>query len=341
MYIRNQVSARLLAWFLITLVPLLTSSNVLQLYYQPAYSHILSLDENASLLKLFHEIYVQVKLTETIFPLDIDQAHEHVKDGIETLSSKNWTTVAADRDIVHNSLVPSLNLLEELTRPRSELSSQADTSRSLSSFAEIKGEAAALDNILSQFTILYIGDRVYKNSTIQAMIISELANDISEKYGRAFGVAVNSSNMMAMMAMPTMVMNGKQASPASYNMMSNSKYPTMHGMMTTNMTMNSNTKKASALGNNSNNTSSNKTIIDTVDYQTAQALATEALEIFNKELKPGAPLDTVPSNMEVQKYLEQLKDAIDNRASVMDIMAIIHGHIHPILIATYKLQLKS
>jgi hypothetical protein len=120
MYIRNLVSARLLAWFIVTLV-LLLSSNVLHFYYQPAYSHILSLDENASLLELFHEIYVQAKLAETIFPINIGQAHEHVKYAITTLDSKNWTTVAADRDIVRNLLLPSLNTLDEVTRSPSLL----------------------------------------------------------------------------------------------------------------------------------------------------------------------------------------------------------------------------
>jgi hypothetical protein len=343
MYRTNLISAQLLASFIAAVV-LLASSHILQFCYQPAYSHALSLDENASLLELFHQIYVQAKVAQTIFPLNIDEAHEHAKDATEMLGSKNWTTVTADRDIVRNMLLPSLNALDEITSSHS-----SSLLSSSSSYSELKGEVAALDNILSQFTVSYIGDRVYKNSTIQAQIISELANDISEKYGKAFGVAVNSSNMMTMMmAVPSMVMNGKQsashaASSSSSSMASNSEDNTMKGRV---MSMNGQTKKTADAINNNNNKSSNSnsnstTILDMVDYQTAQALAMEALEIFNKGLKPVAPLDATQANKEVQRYLEQLGDAIGNRASVIDIMMIIHGYIHPVLIATYKLQLKS
>jgi hypothetical protein len=290
---------------------------------------IFTLDENASLLELFHEIYVQAKLAETIFPINLGQAHEHVKDAITTLDSKNWTTVAADRDILRNMLLASLNALHEVTR-----------SRSLpSSYSELKGEVAALDNFLSQFTVSYIGDQVYKNSTIQALIISELANDISEKYGRAFGVAVNSSNMMTMMmAMPSMVMDGKQSAiPAtsppppmsSSSIMSDSKNSTRNSMITKTMTMNDHTKKTSGGKNDNNSSNSNSTTIsDVIDCQTAQALAREALQIFNKDLKPVASTNVLQPNMEVQRYLEQLNKAIDNRASVMDIMTMTDVYLH-------------
>ena len=47
------------------------------LYYRLAYSHVLSSDEkNVSLFELFHQICVQAKLAQSIFPLNIDQAHE-------------------------------------------------------------------------------------------------------------------------------------------------------------------------------------------------------------------------------------------------------------------------
>jgi hypothetical protein len=349
MYRTNLISARLFAGFIVAVV-LLASSSLVHFYYQPAYSHVLSLDENASLLELFHLIFAQAKLVQTIFTVNIYQAHEHAKDATTTLS-KNWTTVPADRDIVRSMLLPSLNALNELTRPAA--GSTLSSSSSSSSYPEIKGEVGALDSILSQFTLQYIGKGVYKNSTIQALVISELANDISEKYGMAFGVAVNSSNMMMnskIMAMPSMVMNDRQpashasttSSSSSYNTAPNSKDNTMNGMTNT---MNSETKKVNAAKDEINSTKSSinntTTILNVVDYQTAQALASEALETFNNDLKPVAPLNAIQANKEVQGFLQQLKDAIDNRAPLVDIMTIIHGHIHPILISTYKLRLKG
>ena len=77
-----------------------------------------------------------------------------------------------------------------------------------------------------------------------------------------------------------------------------------------------------------------------VDYQTAQALAIQVQEIFNKNLKPIAPMNLTNANIELEKDLNQLKNAIDTRAPVMDIMNIVHGQIHPLMMTTYNLQLK-
>jgi hypothetical protein len=100
-------------------------------------------------------------------------------------------------------------------------------------------------------------------------------------------------------------------------------------MITKTMTMNDHTKKTSGGKNDNNSSNTNSTTIsDVIDYQTAQALAREALQIFNKDLKPVASTNALQPNMEVQRYLEQLNKAIDNRASVMDIMTMTDVYLH-------------
>jgi hypothetical protein len=70
----NLVSTQLLAGFIVAVL-LLACSHVL--HFKLAYSHVLSSDEkNVSLLELFHQICVQAKLAQSIFPLNIEQAHE-------------------------------------------------------------------------------------------------------------------------------------------------------------------------------------------------------------------------------------------------------------------------
>ena len=58
MHRTNIIFVRLLAGFIVVAILVLASSHVLDFYYQPAYSHALTLDENSSLLELSHEIYV-------------------------------------------------------------------------------------------------------------------------------------------------------------------------------------------------------------------------------------------------------------------------------------------
>ncbi|HEY6883210.1 MAG TPA: hypothetical protein VI278_04140, partial [Nitrososphaeraceae archaeon] len=109
---------------------------------------------------------------------------------------------------------------------------------------------------------------------------------------------------------------------------------------------NDNTKMDSMMMNgwpkkNNITKNNNNTVLDVADYQTAEALAAEELQIFNKNLKPIIPANTNHAISEVQTYLQQLKDGIHNRMPLIHVMTIIHVHIHPILIATFKLQLKG
>ena len=92
---------------------------------------------------------------------------------------------------------------------------------------------------------------------------------------------------------------------------------------------------ASMMGNNSN---INHTLINVVDYQSAQALAAKAQEIFNNELKPLA--NATDSIAKLEDSLIQLTNSIENKASPMDIMMIGHTQIHPNLQEAFNLQLQ-
>jgi hypothetical protein len=106
----------------------------------------LSSNKNASLLELFYQIQTHTELVQSNFPFNNILAHEHSKDAISELFSKNWTKVIADRNIVVNILLPSLNTLNQLTESRN------------SSYSEIKGEVSVLNSILYRFISLYYGD---------------------------------------------------------------------------------------------------------------------------------------------------------------------------------------
>jgi hypothetical protein len=86
-------------------------------------------------------------------------------------------------------------------------------------------------------------------------------------------------------------------------------------------------------------------LVNMSDYQSAQALATKASEIFNTKLK-----QTTMSNnnknitafvTSLENGLTQLNDSISKKASPLDIMMIVHTQIHPNLLEAFNLQLRK
>jgi hypothetical protein len=94
---------------------------------------------------------------------------------------------------------------------------------------------------------------------------------------------------------------------------------------------------ASMMGDNSSN--KNYTLVDTADYQSAQVLATKAIEIFNSELRSSNGNVTSPI-AKLEDGLMQLNNSIKNKASPMDVTIIGHTQVHPNLQAAFNLQMK-
>jgi hypothetical protein len=93
--------------------------------------------------------------------------------------------------------------------------------------------------------------------------------------------------------------------------------------------------------NNLENSDYNELILVNIwDYQSAQALATKAQDIFKKELKPIAPEISSAFVINLQNGLTQLKNSIKNKASPMDIMMVVHTQIHPNLLEAFNLRLR-
>jgi hypothetical protein len=94
---------------------------------------------------------------------------------------------------------------------------------------------------------------------------------------------------------------------------------------------------ASMMGGNSSN--KNYTLVDTADYQSAQALATKAIELFSNELSSSNGNVTNPI-AKLEDSLTQLNNSIKNKASPMNVMIIGHTQVRPNLQAAFNLQMK-
>jgi hypothetical protein len=82
-------------------------------------------------------------------------------------------------------------------------------------------------------------------------------------------------------------------------------------------------------------------VIDNNKYETAKQYAERAIEIFDSELKPYETKQNSLAAGQVERYLLELKNAVDNKDSPLDIMMIAHTKIHPNLQLAYNLKTRT
>ena len=165
-----------------------------------------------------------------------------------------------------------------------------------------------------------IDSRDLRNSTIQALNIANITDEILREYAIAYGiepVIATSGNMGSMMDMSTM--DSSVDSPPDSMGMEDNRFPS-----------------ASRIANVSN-------------YQNAQGLASKALELFRDDLKPLELPNTTKSFLTadirstsvsgLEDGLSLLLSLIDDKKPYSDIMQIIHGPVHTNLFLAYDLKM--
>ena len=117
---------------------------------------------------------------------------------------KKICRVAAELTSALNSLKTAINTQ---SKPASTIVSTANTSN------DIKTKVSRISDLLAKAISSRMSKQVLNNSTIQALVLSRLANLIYFSYGIALGESPATISNMAGMAMP-----GKGASSMNMNM---------------------------------------------------------------------------------------------------------------------------
>ena len=156
-----------------------------------------------------------------------------------------------------------------------------------------------------------------------ALAFANLVDSILTNYGNAYAVEFDMTNMSNMMMNMDM---GEEAMGMGTD------------MSQTGMDMDTSMGNESQMSSEMNR---NYSLVNAID-QSAQALASKALEIFNAELKSMASnnnnITAFITNLE--NGLTRLIDSIRSKASPMDIMMIVHTQIHPNLLEAFNLKLR-
>lgn len=294
-----------------------------------AYGHTFSPNESASFLSFVDQIQVESELVQTNLANDSTSlAQEHAKKAGSLLTSNITTEIAEENQRVANELTRAINDLQDISLSPQQVGS-------------IDQLVSDIDSILGEAESTRIEQEDLENATIQALAFADLVNSILENYGNAYAVDFDMTNMS------NMVMNGQSNNNMSTMTMSNMN--TNGNDNDSNIEMNSMNMSSSStvvgkdVGGGEGSESginSSSSLVNLTDYQSAQALAAKALEIFNTELRPIAPNNSSALLTNLENGLTDLNTSIRNKASSMDIMMIVHTQIHPNILQAFNLRME-
>ena len=169
--------------------------------------------------------------------------------------------------------------------------------------------------------IAQIYDNGQRNSTTLALVVASIVDEILRKYGTAFDIGYDLTNMSNMggMTMPNMDMD--------------------MDMKTIQPNTNSNTLEGHSNMSMMMTTENNSALVNMHDYESSQALANNINEVFEEDLRPQSSMSETVNVDKLERNLKKLEDAIVNKASPEVLMEIVHIQIHPTLQQVYDLKL--
>jgi hypothetical protein len=176
--------------------------------------------------------------------------------------------------------------------------------------------------------ITQVYDQGQKNSTTLALVVANIVDDILRKYGSAFAVGYDMTNMSNMMNMDMMTMRK----------MNNSSSHSMDMMRTTNVT----NGEISMSGGHSNTSlimENDLVLVNMNDYETAEVLSSNIKDLFSTQLRPRSLVNETTNLDRLGTSLEKLKLAVNTKALPGAMMDIVHVQIHPMLQRVYDLEL--
>jgi hypothetical protein len=177
-----------------------------------------------------------------------------------------------------------------------------------------------------------------QNTKLEALALANVIDGMLINYGNAYRVGFDMTNMS------NMVMIGNNSSPGSM-VMNNPVTGNNSGPSNMNVQIMNNSFSKMTTPQHVSEKNMGYSLVNMSDYQSAQALATKASEIFNTKLKH---MTMSNNNKNVTAFvthldngLTQLNDSISKKASPQDIMMIVHTQIHPNLLEAFNLQLRK
>jgi hypothetical protein len=321
-------------------------------YSIKVYGHLFTTDETATFVAVLDQMQTELKLIlANLEDNNVSLAQNHASKADSLLSPKIWVEIAEDNPRLASDLRNALIRLQNVSSSsETQLNSVSELVNDLNKrleedamvrIAQLPPSSSNIIEALKSLGSIFGGsnDELDQDTKIQALAFANVIDSVLTNYGKACGIGFDMTNMS------NMAMIGNSNNPGSM-VKSNPVTRSNSGASNVNMTMNMNSINISSnnMTEHDAEMSTGYPLVNVSDYQSANALATKAFEVFNAKLKHT----TMSNNKNITAYvtnlengLTQLNDSIAKRASPLDVMMIVHTQIHPYLLEAFDLQLRK
>jgi hypothetical protein len=267
-----------------------------------SYAHTFSGDESASFLLLVESIKIELQLVESSLASDMTLAEEHAEHAHHALDEHTIEEIIERNERLGRDLPAALEDLHDSLANSTE--------------QQVQTKVQNINDLLDETVTVRIERDQMTNSTVQALVMANMLTAISfdghGHYEVALGIREEHTHEEEHDEHED---DEHSSSDGEHEEMSSSNETRGHNM-----------------------TEGQVEIVDMAHYQTAQAFAVRAQELWT-DLKTKAPSNAAQAIIEIDSALPDLVETINDKASNADVQAIIHGRIHPNLITAFGLKL--
>ena len=330
-------------------ISLLSTDNF---YNVKIYGHQFTPDETANFVGIIGQMQAELELVPAnLANNNVSLAQNHANKAASLLTPRILVEIAEDNPRLAGDLRSAMIQLQSISS--SSESQVQSVSQLVSDLNERLGEDAnvrmaqvqpissnPLEGAMKSLANIFGGSGTEgkdQNTKLEALALANVIDGVLIHYGNAYRVGFDMTNMS------NMVMIGNNNSPSSM-VMNNPLTGNNSGSSNMNMQSMNTSSNTMTMTEHGDQMNTGYSLVNMSDYQSAQALATKASEIFNTKLK----LTTMSNNKNVTAFvthlengLTQLNDSISSKASPLDVMMIVHTQIHPNLLEAFNLQLRK
>lgn len=247
-----------------------------------------------------------------------------------SLLNVHFYQISYAHDFFVNNDATLVTLVEQIKSETQIINSKFLSGNNASAQLHAKNTAELMNDLEDNMTeallpssdIAQVYDDGQRNSTSLALVVANIVDDILRKYGTAFDIGYDLTNMSNMAGMR--ISNMSDGSSSSHSM---------------DMTGTSNSGNNTLIGHPNTSTMRDNDLLLVDNYETAQILADNVNKIFSEDLRSQSPVSETVNLDKLEKNLSQLKNAIEIKASPEALMGIVHIQIHPTLQKIYDLKL--
>ena len=319
----------------------------------PVFGHLFTSNETATFVGIVDQVQSELELVVTnLENNNVSLAQSHAIKAASLLTPKIMFEIKEDSPGLTSDLRRAVSQLQNMSSPsESQLKSVSQLVNDLNKrldqdaivrIAQLQPTSSnflegALKSLGSIFGGSNIDEERDQDTKLQALAFANVIDGMLINYGKAHHVGFDMTNMS------NMVMFGNNSSPSSM-VMTNPVTGNNSAASNMNLNMNSMNSSFNNMTGHAGEMNAGYSLVNVSDYQSAQALATKAFEVFSAKLKHT----TMTNNKNVTGFvtnlengLAQLNDSIAKKASPLDVMMIIHTQIHPNLVEAFNLQLRK